>query len=210
MIAPAFHLVRFKVFFFSRRRVNKTTLSVLTTSVTNAETSILRGIQGPSFQYIILLENKMERKPAPSGVNKPSLDGPGRDPGVGVARTGTGVGKVVAVLVAVNDSAPINVTVGVKVSGVLVEVAKRFCVGVDVRIGAGVGVSAGGGEVGVAINCGRLILGKPEQLPRNKLRARIWISFFMMRPFEIQAFTTETLSHGVFFIFSQCLREAYL
>lgn len=75
------------------------------------------------------------------------LDAPGGSPGVGKA-----VGKFVAVPVGVNNSAPIDVTVGVKVSGVLVEVAKRFCVGMGVLVENGVGVSTGGGEVGVAIS----------------------------------------------------------
>ena len=52
----------------------------------------------------------------------------------------------------VNNSAPIAVTVGVNVSGVLVEVAKRFWVGIGVAVENGVGVSAGGGTVGDAIS----------------------------------------------------------
>jgi len=46
--------------------------------------------------------------------------------------------------------------VGVKVRGVLVEVAKRFCVGAGVMLTVGVGVScAGGMGVGVLINCAK-------------------------------------------------------
>ena len=62
------------------------------------------------------------------------------------------VGKGVSVLVGVNNSAPIAVTVGVNVSGVLVEVAKRFWVGIGVALENGVDVSAGGGTVGDAIS----------------------------------------------------------
>ena len=57
----------------------------------------------------------------------------------------------VGVMVGVNNSAPIWVTVGVKVSGVLVDVAKRFCVGAGVSVGTNVGVSTGGGD-GVGVN----------------------------------------------------------
>ena len=63
------------------------------------------------------------------------------------------VGKGVSVLVGVNNSAPRAVTVGVNVSGVLVEVAKRFCVGIGVALENGVDVSAGGGGVGDVISC---------------------------------------------------------
>ena len=55
--------------------------------------------------------------------------------------------------VGVNNSAPIAVTVGVNVRGVLVEVAKRFCVGIGVALTNGVRVSAGGGAVGDVISC---------------------------------------------------------
>ncbi len=44
----------------------------------------------------------------------------------GVGKAWEIVAKGVAVIVGVNNSAPIAVTVGVKVSGVLVDVAKRF------------------------------------------------------------------------------------
>lgn len=59
----------------------------------------------------------------------------------------------VSVLVGVNNSAPIAVTVGVNVRGVLVEVAKRFWVGIGVALANGVCVSAGGGAVGDVISC---------------------------------------------------------
>ena len=44
-------------------------------------------------------------------------------------------GKLVAVIVGVNNSASIWVTVGVNVNGVLVAVANRFCVGAGVLVG---------------------------------------------------------------------------
>ena len=81
------------------------------------------------------------------------------------------MGKFVSVAVGVNSSAPIEVTVGVKVSGVLVEVAKRFCVGMGVALIKGVGVSAGGGGVGEVSNGGRP--GRPEQPARNNASRRI-------------------------------------
>ena len=59
-----------------------------------------------------------------------------------------GIGSGVSVSVGVNNSAPICVTVGVNVSGVLVEVAKKFWVGMGVALTKGVLVSAGGGAVG--------------------------------------------------------------
>jgi hypothetical protein len=83
------------------------------------------------------------------------------------------VGKRVAVLVGVNNSAPIEVTVGVYVSGVRVEVANRFWVGAGVWLGAAVGVVRVGGELGVAPNCGRLISGRLEQLARTIPRSNI-------------------------------------
>jgi hypothetical protein len=55
--------------------------------------------------------------------------------------------------VGVNSSAPIWVTVGVKVSGVLVEVANRFWVGAGVMLAVGVGVSTAGTGVGVRSSC---------------------------------------------------------
>lgn len=64
-----------------------------------------------------------------------------------------GAGSGVSVCVGVNSSAPICVTVGVNVSGVLVEVAKRFCVGMGVTLTKGVLVSAGGGAVGEVTSC---------------------------------------------------------
>lgn len=103
----------------------------------------------------------------------PPLAAPGGNPGVGKLRVGAEVGKAVAVFVGVNNSAPIEVTVGVKVSGVLVEVAKRFCVGIGVLLANSVGVSTGGGCVAVAPSWGRLIFGKPEQPPSNAPNTRI-------------------------------------
>lgn len=92
----------------------------------------------------------------------------GGNPEVEVARVPTGV------RVGVNNSAPMEVTVGVKVSGVGVEVANRFCVGIGVLLTAEVSVSAGcGSGVGVASNCGRLIFGKPEQPARKIPSTRI-------------------------------------
>ena len=78
-----------------------------------------------------------------------------------------------AVLVGVNNSAPTNVTVGVKVSGVLVNVAKRSCVGTGVLLESGVGESTGGGGVAVAISCGRLIFDNSEQPARRTPSKRI-------------------------------------
>jgi len=49
-----------------------------------------------------------------------------------------------------------TVTVGVNVSGVGVEVAKRFCVGMGVSLIKGVAVSAGGVGVREASSGGRL------------------------------------------------------
>jgi hypothetical protein len=81
-----------------------------------------------------------------------------------------GVGKSVAVPVGVKNSAPICVTVGVNVRGVLVEVAKRFCVGAGVMLGTGVCVASGGIGVGVAINCARSE--REAQLERKIVRTR--------------------------------------
>ena len=83
------------------------------------------------------------------------------------------VAKGVAVPVGVNSSAPIWVTVGVKVRGVLVEVAKRFWVGMGVLLENGVGVSVDGGWVGVAASCGSWIFGRPEQPVRRLPNTRI-------------------------------------
>ena len=111
-------------------------------------------------------------KPTLSGAKTSPLAAPGGKPGDGKLSVGAEVGKAVAVFVCVNSSAPIEVTVGVKVSGVLVEVAKRFCVGMGVLLGAFVGVSTGGGCVAVAPSGGRLMSGKPEQ-PLKKSPNRI-------------------------------------
>ena len=81
------------------------------------------------------------------------------------------VGKSVAVPVGVNNSAPIWVTVGVYVRGVLVAVAKRFCVGAGVTLSVGVGVSSMGAGVGVMINCA--ISDNDAQLERKIDRTRM-------------------------------------
>jgi hypothetical protein len=100
----------------------------------------------------------MARKPVFCGVKKPLLSG-----SRGISNVGKAVGNLVSVLVGVKFSAPSAVTVGVKVSGVGVEVANRFCVGIGVSLMDGVGVSVGGG-VGVASKGGRLM---PEQPARR-------------------------------------------
>jgi hypothetical protein len=129
-----------------------------------------------------LLESRTLVKPTLSEVKMPTLASPGGNPGVGKLSVGAEVGKAVAVFVGVNNSAPIEVTVGVKVSGVLVAVAKRFSVGIGVLLGNLVGVSTGGGCVAVAPSCGRSIFGKPEHPPSNAPNTRIWINFFIMKP----------------------------
>jgi hypothetical protein len=78
---------------------------------------------------------------------------------------GKSVGMLVSVPVGVYKSAPIDVTVGVKVSGVGVDVANRFCVGMGVSLINGVRVAVGGGGVGEASNAGRF--GRPEQPARR-------------------------------------------
>ena len=92
---------------------------------------------------------------------------------------GIAVGKLVSVLVGVNNSAPKEVGVGVKVRGVGVEVAKRFCVGMGVSLMNAVGVLVGGVDVCVASNDGRLI---PEQPVRKMAIIKTRMNFFMMRP----------------------------
>ena len=89
------------------------------------------------------------------------------------------VGNPVSVLVGVNNSAPRAVGVGVNVSGVDVEVAKRFCVGMGVSLINRVGVSEGGTGVGEVSSGGRLI---PEQPARRIAREKAWMIFFMMKP----------------------------
>lgn len=74
-------------------------------------------------------------------------------------------------MVGVNNSAPNAVTVGVNVRGVLVEVAKRFWVGMGVALEKGVDVAAGGGAVGDAPNCGMFC--KAVQLERKIDNRRI-------------------------------------
>src|SRR5690349_15607936 len=88
------------------------------------------------------------------------------------------VGRRVSVLVGVNNSAPREVGVGVKVIGVGVAVAKRFCVGIGVSLMKGVAVSMGGGEVCVASSAGKP--GSPEQPASRIAIKRTWMSFFMM------------------------------
>jgi hypothetical protein len=90
-----------------------------------------------------------------------------------VGKLSIGVGKGVVVRVGVNNSAPINVTVGVNVRGVLVDVAKRFCVGLAVWLGAGVGLWTGGGGVADALNAGTLMLGRAEQPARKTPSTKI-------------------------------------
>lgn len=68
-------------------------------------------------------------------------------------------------------------TVGVNVIGVLVDVAKRFCVGAGVRLAVGVGVFFGGIGVGVMIKFARS--DNDAQLER-KIRSRNAESFFFM------------------------------
>jgi hypothetical protein len=121
----------------------------------------------------MLLEVRIVRKPVAWGVKYVPPEGTTGTPGVGRDCVGAGVGNRVAVFVAVNSSAPMDVTVGVKVSGVLVEVAKRFWVGRGVWLGGGVGVTMTGGGVGLAPSCGSLISGRPEQPARNTPRRKI-------------------------------------
>jgi hypothetical protein len=104
------------------------------------------------------LDVNTARKPSPTGVKYPLPS----TLSFGI----TGVGKSVAVDVAVKDSAPIWVTVGVKVSGVLVDVAKRFCVGAGVSVGSVVGVSVKGGGVGVKI---RLVISASDAQLESKM-----------------------------------------
>ena len=94
---------------------------------------------------------------------------------------GAAVGRMkgVSVLVGVKRSAPSAVTVGVKVSGVLVEVAKKFCVGIGVTVGMGVKVGEGRG-VAVAASCERF--GRAEQPGTSIARRRMGKNFFMETP----------------------------
>jgi hypothetical protein len=92
----------------------------------------------------------MLRNPVLCGVKKALPDAVEGTPCVGRTRVAGGVGKRVAVLVGVNSSAPMDVTVGVNVSGVLVEVANRFWVGIAVSLAGGVAVSAARDGDGVA------------------------------------------------------------
>src|SRR5215211_6769196 len=89
------------------------------------------------------------------------------------------IGKSVAIPVGVNSSAPSWVGVGVKVRGVLVEVANRFWVGAGVMRGLGVGVSAAGRAVGVMISCARS--DSDAQLERRIESRKTYNFFFMER-----------------------------
>lgn len=73
-----------------------------------------------------------------------------------------------------------GVSVGVKVTGVLVDVAKRSCVGKSVTVGAGVKVLGGGGGVGV--NTSSRTGDNAEQPLRNIPNRRIGTDFFMEKP----------------------------
>jgi hypothetical protein len=87
------------------------------------------------------------------------------------------VGKSVAVAVGVNNSAPRAVTVGVYVSGVGVDVAKRFCAGLGVMVTDGAGVAVAGTGVGVLIN--PVISDNAEQPERNMDNTMMCTFFFM-------------------------------
>ena len=81
-------------------------------------------------------------------------------------------------MVGVNNSAPSCVGVGVKVSGVLVEVANRFWVGAGVPVGSNVAVTGGSGEgVGVMIMFARSA--NDAQLERKSVNTTICNFFFM-------------------------------
>lgn len=86
---------------------------------------------------------------------------------------GVMLGSLVGVIVGVNNSAPIIVTVGVKVSGVAVEVANIFWVGMGVSLANGVREAVGAAMVVVARNWGKLIFGKLEQPARKTTSTRI-------------------------------------
>ena len=88
-----------------------------------------------------------------------------------------GVGKSVAVIVGVNNSAPSAVTVGVNVSGVAVDVAKRFCDGMGETVCVGEAVPAGGTGVGDAIKAA--ISGNAEQPVRIMDNTMMYTFFFM-------------------------------
>lgn len=96
------------------------------------------------------------------------------------------VGNSEGVVVGVNNSAPSCVGVGVKVSGVLVEVANIFRVGAGVLVGANVAVTGGGGGgVGVMIMFARSA--SEAQLERKIVSTTMCNFFFMEWPFEIFA-----------------------
>ena len=92
------------------------------------------------------------------------------------------MGKSVGVTVGVNNSAPSAVTVGVNVSGVAVEVAKRFCDGMGVTVSCGPGVSVAGTGVGVIIK--PAISDNAEQPERNMDNTMMYTFFFMKWPLQ--------------------------
>lgn len=92
------------------------------------------------------------------------------------------MGKSVAVAVGVNNSAPSAVTVGVNVSGVAVEVAKRFCGVIGVTVFRGAGVSIVGTGVGVMIK--PAISDNAEQPVRNMDNTMMYRFFFMKWPLQ--------------------------
>ena len=77
-----------------------------------------------------MFEIRTDKKPSFFGVRKSALGRLGGGP-----KVGRGVGVSVA-----GWSGKNGVSVGVKVTGVLVDVAKRSCVGISVTVGAGVRV----------------------------------------------------------------------
>ena len=92
---------------------------------------------------------------------------------------GPKVGRAVGVPVG-GCSCKNGVSVGVKVTGVLVDVAKRSCVGIRVTVGPGVSVLGGGCGVGVATSC--RMGDKAEQPLRNIPNRKVGINFFMEQP----------------------------
>ncbi len=139
-------------------------------------------------------------------VRKPTLTGVKRFPltTAGGNTPGTGDGKSVAVPVGVNNSAPIWVTVGVKVRGVLVDVAKRFCVGAGVMLAVGVGgLFAGGMGVGEAISFVRS--DKDAQLERKIEKTRMINFFFIENPLYTSALGMEKTRYG--FRTLQCVSD---
>ena len=92
---------------------------------------------------------------------------------------GPNVGRGVGVSLGV-ASGKNGVSVGVKVTGVLVDVAKRSRVGMSVTVGAGVKVLGGGGAVGVFRSCNT---GDKAEQPLRKIpRIRRGVDFFIAQP----------------------------